>query len=217
MRSKVIERYKTGLHLTSIQREVLFGLMLGDGCLETSNNGRTYRLKLEHSISQKGYIEHLYNLFKEWVLTEPRTRSFEYNGKNYQHLAFSTLSHASFRFYAHQFYRDGKKAVPKLIHRWLTPVAMAYWFMDDGSMKSRESKGVIFNTQGFSRADVGRLLVAMKRNFGLEVKERRQKEGYQIYVSGHSYEKFAEIVLPHLTDSMKYKLPKARQTQLPKE
>lgn len=217
MRSKVIEEYKTGLRLTSIQREVLIGLMLGDGNLETANNGRTYRLKIEHSTTQREYLEHLYNMFKDFVLTPPRVREFSYKGKIYHHLVFSTLSHASFRFYAHQFYHDGKKVVPKLIHRWLTPVALTYWFMDDGSIKSRESKGVIFNTQGFSIADVAKLISAMQKNFQLEVKERKQKEGYQIYVSGNSYEIFSSLVLPHLIDSMKYKLPKARQTQLPKE
>ena len=217
MRSKVIEEYKTGLRLNSTQREVVIGLMLGDGNLETSNSGRTYRLKIEHSITQREYLEHLYNAFKDWVLTPPRMREFQYNGKIYRHLVFSTLSHASFRFYAHQFYNDGKKVVKKLIDGWLRPMAMAYWFMDDGSIKSSESKGVIFNTQGFSRQDVARLIGAMQRNFQLEVKDRRQKEGYQIYVSGRSYENFSSIVLPHMLDSMKYKLPKARQTQLPKE
>jgi len=211
MRSKVIERYKTRLQLTSTQREVLIGLMLGDGNLETANSGRTYRLKIEHSVNQREYLEHLYNLFKEWVLTPPRIRRFSVNNKVYNHLVFSTLSHASFRFYAHQFYNDGKKVVPKLIHRWLTPVALAYWFMDDGSIKSRESKGVIFNTQGFSLFDVKKLINAMERNFQLEVKERKQKEGYQIYVSGNSYEKFSSLVQPHLIESMKYKLPACRQ------
>lgn len=217
MRSKVIEEYKAGLRFSSVQREVLIGLMLGDGNLESANRGRTYRLKIEHSLSQRDYLEHLYSLFKEWVLTPPRVREFVVKDKIYRHLVFSTLSHASFRFYAHQFYRNGKKVVPKLIHRWLTPMALTYWYMDDGSMKSRESKGVIFNTQGFDRQDVNRLIVALRRNFQLEVKDRKQREGYQIYVSGKSYEKFSELVSPYLIDSMKYKMPVARQTFLPKE
>lgn len=223
MRSNAIEEYKAGLRLTSIQREVLIGLMLGNGNLETVNCGRTYRLKIEHSLKQREYLEHLYDLFKDWVLTEPRLREFTVEGKVYHNLAFSTVSHASFRFYAHQFYKDGKKVIPKLIHRWLTPTALTYWFMDDGSIKSKESKGVIFNTQCFSRADVGKLMAAMERNFQLEVKDRKQKEGYQIYVSGNSYEKFSELVSRYLLDSMKYKLPAARlikmarQTQLPKK
>jgi hypothetical protein len=34
-----------------------------------------------------------------------------------------------------------------LIRRWLTPKSLAYWYMDDGSFKSKSSKGTILNTQ----------------------------------------------------------------------
>lgn len=38
--------------LTEQQREITVGLLLGDGHLETRTNGRTYRLKVEHSEEQ---------------------------------------------------------------------------------------------------------------------------------------------------------------------
>jgi len=159
MRSNEIEKYKTGLKLTDLQKEVLVGVLLGDATLETQNDGRTYRMKIEHSMVQRTYAQHLYEIFKKWVLSEPRLRRVTLsNGKTYENIVFSTLSHPSLRFYAHQFYRGGKKAAPKLIKRWLTPRALAYWFMDDGSIKSKESKGVILNTQGYAKHDVLRLI-----------------------------------------------------------
>lgn len=206
MYSKEIEVYKKKLKLRRIQREVLVGILLGDAHLETQNRGRTYRLKIEQSFKHRNYVEHLYEIFKAWVLTPPKIKM--HNRKIY----FQTVSHGAFRFYAHQFYRDKKKKVPKLVHRWLTPRAVAYWFMDDGSIKSRQSKGVIFNTQGFSRDDVKRLIDVLSEKFGLESKLRKQKEGFQIYVSGKSYEKFCKIVLPYIIEDMKYKIPLARLT-----
>ena len=59
MRSRAIEDYKAGLQLSSMQREVLVGLLLGDACLETQNGGRTYRLKIEQSTRQELYVQHL--------------------------------------------------------------------------------------------------------------------------------------------------------------
>ncbi len=212
MRSREIEEYKQRLKLSRKQREVLVGILLGDACLETLNNGRTYRLKIEQSEKHREYLYHLYDLFKEWVLTPPRSR-----GRENLSLAFSTISHASFRFYAHQFYGDSGKKIPKLIHRWLTPVNLAYWYMDDGSIKSKESKGVILNTHSFSRSEVNRLAQVLGTVFGLEAKERKQKDGYQVYISGNSYERFKEIVKPHILKSMWYKIPPPRRTQLPKE
>lgn len=217
MRSKKIENYKTQLRLNAEQKEVLMGILLGDATLETQNGGRTYRMKIEHSISQKIYLEHLYCVFKEWVLTPPRLKAVTLsNGKIYTNVVFSTLSHSSFRFYAHQFYDDKHKVVPRLINRWLTPKAVAYWFMDDGSIKSKQSKGVIFNTQGYTIQDVLRLVRVLKEKFRLESKARKQKEGYQIYVSGRSYEQFKNIVSPYILPEMRYKIPEARRTYLPK-
>ena len=217
MRSNDIEKYKLSLKLNAEQHEVLVGILLGDAMLETQNRGMTYRVKVEHGVSQKAYTEHLYGILKDWVLTQPKIRQVTLsNGKTYGKVTFSTLSHGAFRFYAHQFYPCGKKTVPELIERWLTPRAVAYWFMDDGSVKSKESKGVIFNTQGYRKEDVGRLACILRKKFNLDAKPRRQKEGYQIYISGKSYENFKNLVSSHMLEEMKYKIPEARRTYLPK-
>jgi hypothetical protein len=198
--------------LTDEQKEVLIGLMLGDGCLETQNKGHTYRLKIEQSLAHQAYVQHLYHLFHEWVLSEPKVKQKVSGNHTSQNIAFQTVSHEAFRFFAHQFYKDGKKQVPKLIHRWLTPKAIAYWFMDDGSIKSKESKAVIFNTQCFTRNEVERLINVLQNIYDLQAKERKQKEGYQIYISGKSYEVFAEMITSYLIEEMKYKLPSPRKT-----
>ena len=144
MRSHAIEAYKATLELTSLQREVLVGLLLGDACLETQNRGRTYRLKIEQVARRQAYVDHLYSLFEEWVLTRPSVRTKRAsNGSVTENLAFQTMSHSAFRFYAQQFYVGGRKSVPELISHWLTPRGLSYWFMDDGSLKSSQSKGVL--------------------------------------------------------------------------
>ncbi len=217
IRSKEIEEYKQKLSLTDEQREALIGLLLGDACLETQNGGHTYRLKIEQSLKHQAYLFHLYELFKDWVLTEPRTRKVVSKECQSENLVFQTVSHSALRFYAQQFYTNGQKRVPKLIHRWLTPRALSYWYMDDGSIKSNQSKGLIFNTQGFNRSEVERLAEILQKIFTLQTSVRNQKEGCQIYVSGNSFERFVELVSPHIIDEMQYKLPFPRRTQLPKE
>jgi hypothetical protein len=217
MRSRAIEAYKSTLQLTPEQREVLVGLLLGDVCLESQNRGRTYRVKVEQSAEHEPYLRHLYGLFRPWVLSPPYQRQASArNGSATTSWAFNTVSHAAFRFYAHQFYGEQGKQVPNLIHRWLTPRGLAHWFMDDGSMKSSQSKGVIFNTQGFTKPNVEQLALVLQARFALQAKARRQPDGHQIYVSGSSYERVVELIGPHLIDEMRYKLPQARRTRLPK-
>ena len=205
MHSKKIEDYKKNLKLSKQQKEILIGLMLGDGHLETQDN-RTYRLKIEHSIKQKLYTDWLYRIWNKWVLTKPKTRIKELNGKQYLNYYFNTISHGAFRFYAQQFYQGKKKFVPRLIHRWLTPLAFAVWFMDDGSIKSKSHQARILNTQGFDKKDVKRLAEVLQMKFDLKTSLRKQREGYQIMIAGgESAQKLYQLLDSHIRSSMRYK------------
>lgn len=206
MHSKSIEDYKKQLKLTKRQRQIIIGKLLGDGHIETQNKGRTYRLKIEHSVIQKEYVDWLFNEFKDWVRTKPQIKEQKIKDRTYQKYWFNTLSHGAFRFYAHQFYQRNKKVVPKLIHRWLTPLSLAVWFMDDGSIKSKYHKARIINTQGFNKREVQALIKTLKESFGLECKLRKQKEGYQIMILSESADKFARLIRNFIHPSMNYKI-----------
>lgn len=214
--SRAIEEYKQRLRLSKHQREALVGLLLGDGYLETQNGGRTYRLKIEQSDAHRSYVQHLYELFEAWVLTPPQVKVCRSGEHTTCKWWFQTVSHGAFRFYAQQFYREGRKVVPKLIARLLKPRGLAYWFMDDGSIKSAQSKAVVLNTQGFSKEEVSRLARTLRERFALEAYLRRQQEGYQIVISGKSLDRFIELVGHYLIPDMFYKLPRKGRTTLPK-
>lgn len=209
MHSREIEEKKKSLRLSPLQIEVLIGTLLGDAHLESQNQGRTYRLKIEHSIKQKSYVDWLYDVFHEWVITAPQEKTKQLsNGSVHTNYWFSTVSHSAFRFFAHQFYdrKTKKKGTPKLIHRWLTPQAIAVWFMDDGSLKSKFHKARILNTQAFKKGDIRRLMEVLENKFHLQCKMRKQKEGYQIMILGESAESFHDLIAPYMHYSMMYKL-----------
>ena len=108
MRSIEIERHVKNLKLTERQRAIVTGLLLGDGHLETQNNGRTFRLKVEHGIAQKAYVDWLHEEFKDWVRTPPSERVKLSFGKLIMSYGFTTYSSGLLRFYAQQFYQSGK-------------------------------------------------------------------------------------------------------------
>lgn len=206
MNTNELKQYKTKLKLTDQQRHWLVGLMLGDGHLETQNQGRTYRLKIEHSAGQKDYVDWLYQQFKDWVTTPPQLKRQTINTTLYLKYYFNTVSHAAFRFYARQFYQRGKKVVPKQIQHWLTPAALAVWYMDDGSLKSSQHRARILNTQGFTKREVSRLTESLRKQFGLKTQLRKQPEGYQILIGGESYDELCKLLQPYIILSMRYKL-----------
>ena len=201
-----LKELKQNLKMNKRQREIIIGTLLGDGHSETQNRGRTYRLKIEQSIKHKEYVDWLYQEFKDWVQTPPQIKKQIIGGKVIQKYWFNTLSHGSFRFYGQQFYQNKKKIVPKLINHWLTSLALAVWFMDDGSIKSKYHRARILNTQCFSRKEIERLINVLKDKFSIQCKLRKQEEGYQIMILAESAKQFAKIIKPFVHPTMFYKL-----------
>ncbi len=204
MRLKEIEDYKKNLKLTSVQRDIVVGLTLGDGHLETQNNGRTYKLKIEHSVFQKEYLDWLYAEFHNWVRMTPKLRLKDNKPFSYH---FSTYSHESLGFYGKQFYNNKKKIIPIDIEKLLTPLSLAIWFMDDGSLKSKRHNTYIIHTLGFKRNELERVQNVLLKKFGIETSLHKQKQKYlRLYILSKSAEKFRDVVSPYIIPSLKYKL-----------
>ena len=206
MYSRNIERLKKKIKLNRRQREIIVGKILGDGCLDSINNGRTVRLKIEHSIKQKEYVEWIYWQLSNLVMTPPKIKTQKRAGKNNIKYWFNTLGIVPLRFYYQQFYPKGKKLVPKQIHLWLTPLALAVWFMDDGSIKSKECRGKYLNTQGYDDKSIERLQKSLRQNFGIATTIRQQSDGKQIYIPSSEIVRLREVIGKFVIPSMKYKL-----------
>jgi len=74
--SKAVKEYKQSLTSLSVEQwEASIGLMLGDASIQTQNNGKNYRLKFEWSDKSKPYLDHVFSLFNEWVLSNPHKKA----------------------------------------------------------------------------------------------------------------------------------------------
>jgi len=213
MRSKDIEDRKSKLRLTNKQRSLLVGTLLGDGHLETQSQGRTYRLKVEHSISQREYTDWLYEQFKDFVHGNIYVKSRQVKGKTFTSCGFTTYSLGLFRFYAHQFYKEREKLIPKTIKKLIDPLALAVWFMDDGSLKSAKHKTYIIHALGYKKGDLELVKRVFRSKFGIEVKIHRQYDKWRLYVASESAEEFKRLIKPHIIPAMEYKLG----NKMPKE
>lgn len=207
MNTKEIQERKLGLMLTDRQRAIIVGLLLGDGHLETQNNGRTYRLKVEHGQSQTDYVRWLFQELREWIpAKEPYVKIRSDGTRN---VGFNTYSHGSLRFYGQQFYENKQKRMPKLISKMIEPISIAVWFMDDGSRKSMRHLNYIIHTLGYSRQDLEIAKKAFQIRFGIEVALHKQKEKYwRLYIPSTSAKQFESLIgeYVHPITSMKHKL-----------
>jgi hypothetical protein len=74
-------------------------------------------------------------------------------GRGYPCVQFATRTHLIFSEWHRRFYCGTKKVVPNKIASWLTPSALAVWFMDDDAA---DRAGVTFQlTVSVSRRSAG--------------------------------------------------------------
>lgn len=212
--SKLIKEYKQSLiSLNSKQWEASIGLMLGDASLQTQNNGKTYRLKFEWSDKTKSYLDHVFHLFDEWVLSNPHKKSrFSPKGNLVINWGFQTISHEAFNPLAQLFLIKSKKGISEsLIKDHLTERGLAYWFMDDGGRldynKNSKNKSLVLNTQSFTDKEVEMMSKELTEKFYFECEIRSNKGKKVIVISNNSYPLFYKLVDPYIIPEMKYKLP----------
>lgn len=222
MRSKEIEEYKSKLSFSKRQKEILIGVILGDGHLEKLYTPTSGKLKIEHSYKQKDYVDWLYREFRNWVRTKPRLRKVKTFGSVYWNYGFSTYGHQLLGEFRERFYKEKKKVVPNDLEKDITPLGLAVWYMDDGSIKSRKHKGVFLNTQGFEESELKKLQQILRNKFKIKSttrdQTRNQKTKKQIYFGGELGERFIAMIRSYIIPSMQYKIPRVlRLTKLPKK
>ena len=204
-KGKELELYKQTISLNDIQRQILIGVLLGDGCISLRNGKPVYSVKFEQAIINKEYINHLYTIFQPFVGQIP----LEYKDKS---IWFGTYRHNCFKYYYDIFYFGNVKKVPKNIHRLLTPRSLAYWYMDHGSMSLslRDDKLVYFylHTQGFDLSDNELLRDALKTKFNVISNIQKDKIYYKLYITAESVQTFLFLIKPYILPCFEYKLPK---------
>lgn len=210
LKGKELTFYKDNLSkqgLSQIQKDILIGTLLGDASMQAMTGNQLSNIKFEQVSRQEAYVNHLYEHFADWVGTPPQIRHIKGGGAaDRQSIWFRTYKHSSFTFYKNIFYKvdsQGKqyKIVPTLIHRWLTPRALAYWFMDDGTAnrnKDGQIESFFLSTQGFSYADQKILTKALGYNFGLAVNVHKDKEHYRLSILSQSKDTFLDLIKPFL-------------------
>ena len=225
----LFKRYKQQLaSLSTIERQVAVGTMLGDASLQTQDGGKSYRLKLLQGDKNKDYLSHLSAVFSRWVLSppSPQNRQSKTTGGELKAWRSQTISHKAFNTLAKTFLDNkGKKRIPtNLVKRYLTDRGLAYWLMDDGG-KSNYNKdrsklrGVTINTQGFLRTEVDHIVAQLASVFNLDCWVGKNKGRWTIVISGKSFQSItistdpilANKIAPYIHHSMVYRFPKELQ------
>lgn len=177
------------------KKEILFGTLLGDTNLQTFTGGSNWRARFSNY--NKPYLFHLYSIFSPYVKTPPHLDNMRW--------CFNTTIHPELNELAKLFYPNKKKIVPskEILFTYLTPLALSYWFMDNGSLKSNK-KAYYLCTNNLSSFDIKDVLL---EKYNISTSILKKGKSYHIYIPGSEYQKFKNIIFPYIHTSMYYKIP----------
>jgi len=198
--------------LSDQQFQVVLGSLMGDGNLSPNRRDRNgVRFRLGHGAKQVGYLE--------WktALMGNITHSVCENAKGARFVDFTPLPELA-ELQRAVYLGDGKKFLSEEYLKALTRLALAIWYMDDGSFTLR-SKGLQDRTTGgsgrieicveaMSEGSQVRLCDYLRDTHDLDVRLRKAgTAGKAVMVfSTAATAKFQELVAPYMAPSMEYKL-----------
>lgn len=181
--------------LTEDQTSILIGVFLGDSAMRKKTHAL---LEINHSYTQKEYVDWLYQQFKNYVDTKPKMRKS--NGTRIAY-RFTTKSLPVFTHFYDNYFRNHRKNIPKNLI--LTPLTLAIWYMDDGS---RCDEDIYLNTQQFVKEEQQRLIDMLFHQYRIEATVNRDKKYWRIRIKKASVPYFMKMISPYILPSMRYKL-----------
>lgn len=189
---------RQSIPITQEQKELIFGTLMGDGNLQKF--GKSIIGRTNHSITQENYCKYkqakLKNLTYE---VKYRTLHLNSSNKDYKQCYFCFKPNTELIPFYKMFYKDGKKDVPENL-TLLTPKAMAWWFMDDGTASGRCSISIA--TYSFSLEGLLRLQQHLKDTYDILVTIQKD---FKLYFNAESAVKFYNLVRKYITKDMMYK------------
>ena len=204
--------------LSDKQAQVILGALMGDGALSkpVRTDDESARFRMGHGAKQAEYLDWKMSLLAN--IQHVRTT----NAKGAVFADFTPLAELS-NLREAVYFGDGKKHLTWEYLKSLTPLALAIWYMDDGSFTVR-SKGVQERTAGgtgrieicieaMSPGSRDRLVKYLRDTHKLDVKlvSKGVRRVSVLVFTTASSEKFQKLVAPYIHPSMEYKLlPKFR-------
>jgi len=191
--------------LSNRSKEIILGSVLGDGSLKIHTGYKNARFSFRHSIKQKDYFFWKANELKEIsgnsYFWKQKSDGFGGEKLRYQSLALNQLTD----LYHLTHKKDKLTARPEWL-KLLTPLSLAVWWLDDGSLTVNSRRGVIC-TDTFPYEFQQTLADYLDETWGIKVKvgkitrnwNGKAIEYFRLWIrSGEELKKFLRLVLPHI-------------------
>ncbi len=191
--------------LSRDQKSILFGTILGDGYVQKTG-AKNARLRLEHGSKQKEYL--LWKVTQLSVLFPGKPKDLErihpITKRKYGYCRHQSRSTPYLGKLRKVFYPDGKKKIPDDLEKYLTPIALAVWYMDDGYYYQRDKCSYLY-LGNVSEEEANVVSLAIQEKFDILSKVLNKKKGYVIYFPPKETEKLKLLIKGYTISYFDYK------------
>lgn len=204
----IFHRFET---IDSVAKEVLLGILLGDGSLSSKYGVINGAVDFSHSVNQKEYFDETVRLLGSGNCSIRKLTS----GYGSQMFSCHYKTNSEFKELVKSICWNGEKKY--ISEEWcsmLTPISLAFWYMDDGSIRNADDSNarprLSLATNNFDNDECQLLVDCLDKRFNIKAKVFNEDsyKGNTIILDTDNTDKFCALVAPYIFDSMKYKLPK---------
>lgn len=196
--------------LTPIQEQVLLGKLLGDANIYNHSSCSSL-INWGHSVEFTEYFDWT---CKAIGSLNSGARENYLSGFGTNMIRGRTVSSNLIKEKFSSFVKNSKKIIPNWIIEELTPLAIAFWYMDDGSLSHNEGQEdrVHFAVCDFTEEDCNILQQALlKFNINsvyyTSSNKNNDKEHSHLRLNAQDAEKLFLLIAPYIPSIMQYKLP----------
>lgn len=194
----------------------ILGMLIGDAYIYADNRKNkdgTKRSELRFQLTQgESQLEYLKEKIRLLDLDDSKIRKGKsgYCDNNiYQFVSGVDYALTNILYDIGCINENGKFNITKNFCDMLTKEALAFWYLDDGTLRHKNSSvqrpTIQISTNSETIEENNLLINMLKNRFGIDCNYRKDKTYGSIYITADGTEKFLQMITPYIPLCMRYK------------
>src|ERR1035437_1672894 len=199
------------LIIQPLAEQVLIGKMLGDGSLQRTRRADTACIQFGHKKDNEEYVKWTIQLLGDvgHSTIDYRTSGYGTKMARAKSLCLNQIWEMFKEWgipYKQKKHEENKQMPTSAIQK-IGPIALAFWYMDDGSLahNTEQEDRACFATNAFNNKSIQNLQAALAK-FDIAATAYKAK-GWRLRLNADDAEKLFLLIAPYIPHCMQYKLP----------
>jgi hypothetical protein len=184
----------------------VIGMTLGDASIVKRDSGTCYFITT-HAKKDEEYVFYKAKMLNWLNETKCADGVSKLNGKEYPYVVARTLIHPFYASLHEHMYHDGRKTVNEHVMKCLTPLGLALWYQDDGTLAGEMGyRCPYICSHNFNQTENELLARMIHKKFGITFrvvkKNVKDKTYFWLRLRRKDRDNFFDIIKPYVCDCM---------------